>query len=62
MIKQDSRGIKMSVKDVKNKKINIENENCNSFVIMKKEINEYTKLLKNKEIVKIEYNIKITFR
>lgn len=52
----------MSVLDFKNKKIIMENENCNNFVKFREEIKEYTKLLKHKEIVNVEYRIKVTFR
>lgn len=52
----------MSILDIRNKKIMIENENCNNFVNFRQEIKEYTKLLKNKEIVNVEYKIKVTFR
>lgn len=52
----------MSILELKNKKIKIENENCNNFVTMRQEIKEYTKLLKNREIVNISYNITVTFR
>lgn len=52
----------MSIQDIRNKKITIENENCNNFVTLHKEIKEVTKLLKSREVVKIHYNIVIVYR
>lgn len=52
----------MSIKDWYNNKIIIEKEHCNNFVTLYKEIKDITKMLKKKEIVNIEYNLKIEYR
>ena len=51
----------MSVRDIANKKINAEINNCNSFLKLNKDIKEISKFLKGKEIKNINCIINIEY-
>lgn len=51
----------MGIREINSKKIKVENEKCNSFVTMHKEIKEFTKLLKGKEVLEIQYIIEVKY-
>lgn len=52
----------MSVKDIYNKKIQINSENCQNLKKLNQEMREISKMVSKKEIRHIEYSIKIEYR